>query len=1241
MNPFAPAYFISASIAAWVGYSTWQHPETRGARLLAGLMYAAAWWAVAEGSGAFSSSAPVKIICSQIAYLGIQSVPVLYFLFAVTYSRRNQWFSQLTIGLLWVIPMVTIFLVFTNEQHGLVWSHFTIIETAWGPDLVYGRGVWFWISAAYLYSMSLSATILLIIAVLRNLYRSRLQTILVIAGALAPWAANFVYLSGLNPWPSVDLTSVAFVVTGVLISWSLFRLGLLQLLPVARNTLIEWMNEGMVVLDREGIVIDINPAARHVLGVTDPIMGKPLATLGTCGVELRAALENTEGSCTVLHVEQPEPRAIEVRQTRLRGANDQAAGWLILLHDITARVRVEDELRASEERYRTLYTKTPAMLHSIDRAGRFIAVTDYWLEHMGYSREEVVGRKAIEFMTPESQHKAITESQPEFFRTGITQNLVYQWIKRNGEVIDILLSAVGERDEHGEITRSLSVVQDVTVQNRLMAELQASEQRYRKLVDSAPFPIVISHLGSGQIFYANQDALDLFQTSPTSFEQRPAVNYYVNPDDRTELIADLQQYGRVINRELLLRTAAGAQIWVLASALLIEFDGEPALFVIFNDITERRRADEELRKLKRAVEQSTHVVVITDTNGTIEYVNPAFSVVTGYSAEEAIGQNARLLKSGFHPVEFYQQLWGVILAGEIWEGEFCNRKKGGETFWERCTITPVKDKDGRISHFVALKEDITERKRRAALLRESELRYRLLAENMSDVVTTINFAGQLTYASPSIEQLVGYTPDEVLALQPRLLVRPSSWPAFIGSMRALVLAAQAGDRPSPIYEAVELGHKKGYSLWTEINAQIMYDDGSVPVGILCVARDISERKRTEVALREAKDTAEAATRAKSKFLANMSHEIRTPMNAIIGMTSLLLDTVLDDEQHDFVDTIRNSGETLLSIINDILDFSKIESGRLELEQQPFDLLTCVESSLDLVSMQAARKRLELTYQSNEDVPALVVGDSTRLRQVLVNLLSNAVKFTEAGEVNLTVTARQISGGASLAPVVRDAILEAEESGLKAGPVFNLQLTVRDTGIGIPPDRVPHLFESFSQIDASTTRRFGGTGLGLAISRKLVELMGGEIAVMSTGVAGQGAKFTVHVTLPTVVDSASTEEQDRPSPLAGKRVVVVDDNETNREILSRLLHNWGMVPIVCSTAEAALAACSQGVPPELAILDMQMPDMDGATLARVIQERCGAAAPKLVLLTSMDFESVNDSRASFVATLRKPAKPAQL
>jgi PAS domain S-box-containing protein len=399
---------------------------------------------------------------------------------------------------------------------------------------------------------------------------------------------------------------------------------------------------------------------------------------------------------------------------------------------------------------------------------------------------------------------------------------------------------------------------------------------------------------------------------------------------------------------------------------------------------------------------------------------------------------------------------------------------------------------------------------------------------------------------------------------------------------------------------------RGAMLWGDVALRLIdLEDRTV---LLVRISDVTQRKEMEESLRSAKELAEAAVQARSQFLANMSHEVRTPMNGVIGMTSLLLDTALTEQQRDFVDTIRVSGESLLTIINDILDFSKIEAGRVELEAHPFDVEQCVAESLELLASQAHGKGLELSMYVDPSVPAEVIGDATRLRQVLVNLVGNGVKFTERGEVFVHVRA--------IAP-------SAER--------MELVISVRDTGIGIPADRQHALFNAFTQVDASTTRRYGGTGLGLSISKQLVELMGGTLSVTSE--VGVGTTFTFNTMLVCAAAPRATAEVDS---LKGRRVLCVDDNATNRYVLGLTLAHWGIDVVMCAEPQECLQHANGGSSFDWIVLDHQMPNASGDDVAREIRAALLERCPPIVLLTSVGREAV-EAKGLFDALMSKPLR----
>jgi PAS domain S-box-containing protein len=537
----------------------------------------------------------------------------------------------------------------------------------------------------------------------------------------------------------------------------------------------------------------------------------------------------------------------------------------------------------------------------------------------------------------------------------------------------------------------------------------------------------------------------------------------------------------------------------------------------------------------------------------------------------------------------------------------------------------------------------TEIKQAQEALQESYRQLANIINFMPDAVLVIDQEGKILAWNRAIEEMTGMRADEMLGKGNYEYALP-----FYGERRPILidLVTVPQQEMEQHYSHIRMEgpvlvgeayvpQLKGGGAYLLGTASALHDSKGQVVGAIEVIRDFTERKQMEEALQQAKEAAEAAAQAKSSFLATMSHEIRTPMNAVIGMTGLLLDTPLTAEQREFAETIRASGDALLAIINDILDFSKIEARRMELESQPFDLRECVESALDLVAPGAAEKGLNLGCVVEKDVPAAIVGDVTRLRQILVNLLSNAVKFTEKGEVVVTVE------GTGQPAVTLNG------RGEVTAPLRELHFAVRDTGIGVPAELMGRLFQSFSQVDASTTRRFGGTGLGLAISHHLTGLMGGTMWAESPAASpsqegGPGSVF--HFTIRAEVVRVPTEHtypQGTQSRLEGMHVLIVDDNPTNRRILSLQTQAWGMHPHPTDSPLEALAWLRAGHPFEVAFLDLQLPEMDGATLAAQIRQLREPSALPLVMLSSLGKREAHVEGVDWAAYLLKPIKASQL
>ncbi len=502
-----------------------------------------------------------------------------------------------------------------------------------------------------------------------------------------------------------------------------------------------------------------------------------------------------------------------------------------------------------------------------------------------------------------------------------------------------------------------------------------------------------------------------------------------------------------------------------------------------------------------------------------------------------------------------------------------------------------------------------------ATLRANEQRLTALTAQVPGVIfqfeVTPDNRRSFSFLSEGYRELFGRDPVEAMQ-RPAilfLLVHEDDRRRVRATLEAAIAAG------TPWADSFRIRTVEGTPRWINAHstASLQPDGRKVWFGVLA---NITELQESRYAAEQATARAEQANRAKSQFLAMMSHEIRTPMNGVIGMTSLLLDTPLNAQQQEFANIIRSSGESLLTLINDILDFSKIESGRLDLENEIFSVRECVESTLDLLAHKAAQQGIDLLYEIADGVPAEARGDITRLRQILVNLAGNALKFTEKGEVEITVH-------------------PAGQTGSRTELVF----AVRDTGIGIPVAAQGRLFSSFTQVDASTTRKYGGTGLGLVISKKLAEMMGGRMWLESEPGKGSTFFFTVQV------DSVPAGSRHyiaavRPA-LRGRRLLVVDDNSTSRRILATLADKWGLTATVVSSAASAIALIQAGERFDIGIIDMQMPDMDGIMLARALRTLPEGGTFPFILLSSIGGHHEKAEEGLFASSIAKPVKPSNL
>ncbi len=666
-----------------------------------------------------------------------------------------------------------------------------------------------------------------------------------------------------------------------------------------------------------------------------------------------------------------------------------------------------------------------------------------------------------------------------------------------------------------------------------------------------------------------------------------------------------------------------------------DISGAVLVFRDMSDEYRNRQALEESEEKHRVLFTHSPDAYLIVRDGVIVDCNRSAQVMFGGSREQIVGRAPYVFSPPLQPdgrpsAEAGTEVIAETLKSGRGRFQWMHRRLDGVDFWVEVSLSTMK-MGGKGVIFTSCR-DITGRKQAEEALRAEEGRMRAISVSAQDAIVMMDPRGCVSFWNPAAEKIFGHAREEAMGQSLHVLLAPQRYHASCQTALEVFHRTGHGNAVGKILE-LEACRRDGREISIELSLSALeLPDGWHAVGIM---RDITERKRADEGLREMNEAleqqtlftkemavrAEMASKAKSEFLANMSHEIRTPMNGILGMIGLLVDTELTEEQRHYAEAVRASSDSLLNLINDILDFSKIEAGKLELETLDFDLQNLLDDLAVLSGLRAQEKGLELICSADPEMPTLLRGDPGRLRQVLANLVGNAIKFTHEGEVDIRV---------SLESGTEEEVL--------------LRFTVRDTGIGIPRDKVGILFDQFTQVDASTTRRYGGTGLGLAISRQLVAMMEGRIGVESEEGRGSEFWFTARLGMQA---GQSVSRSHSPVDLRGVRVLIVDDNATNREILDRRLSSWGMCTAEAPEGPRALAALyaalEENDPFRIALLDMQMPGMDGEALGRAIKGDPRLNGTRLVMMTSLGMggEARRLEEMGFVACLTKPTRNEDL
>jgi len=1032
--------------------------------------------------------------------------------------------------------------------------------------------------------------------------------------------------------------------------------------PDAREKrLLEFSHDAVLARDEDGRISFWNRSAERLYGwsssealgrnareLLKTRSGEPLEE-----IEERVRSEGAWEGELRQHARDGRPLVVECRWVRAGPGN------IVEFSRDTAERQKAEEYRSVLEAIEDGYFET-------DLAGNLTFANQALGRILGYPASRLLGKNSRQYMDRENARK-VHEAFKEVYATGrAARGLVWEMIPRTGSPRCVEGSVSLIRDGSGRPCGFRGILRDITERLRMEERLRSSEAELRALF-AAIDDIVLKLDREGR-------CLDIAPSNPSPLYRpgREMVGRNVReifPVDEKEPLLDSVRRALQTGRPAAMECSMQLGYRRLYFDVSISPEGEGAAVLVARDVTRERLAEQELRRAeeryRRLIEQIPGIVYTEDARtGETLYDSPRVEEILGYPAD-TYRKDPNYWQKIIHPED--RELLRALEERASREGKLSAEYRvfaaDGRVVWVREEGALIPGEEGRPDVWQGIILDITERKRAEQALHESEQRFRRAFDDAPIGMALVGLDGRWLQANRALCEIVGYPRERLLQKTFQDITHPEDLDADLELLRRLVAREIPGYQMEKRYI-----HASGRIVWVLLSVSLVTGENDEPLYVIAQVQDITERKRIEEELREAKEQAEAASRAKSEFVANMSHEIRTPMNGVIGMAELLLDTPLTPEQREYARTIRSSGEALLAILNDILDFSKIEAGRLSLERIPFEIHKEVEEVVSLLAPRAHAKGLELICFIEPGVPPLIKGDPFRLRQVLTNLIGNAIKFTEEGEVVVSVSLSKEEKEKKSAP-----------AGERGGEI-ELRFEVKDSGIGIQEEQQKHLFEAFSQADASTTRRYGGTGLGLAISRQLVEMMGGEIGLKSSPKEGSTFHFSARFVLPEEEEEKSPktppeegegggacrtreeekEERGRRESLAGLRVLVVDDNATNRTILCRQLEAWRMEPKSVGGAQEAireleasgtfLASSSSGY--DLVILDMQMPETDGLELARRIksrlqeeEEKRGGAfsALRLMLLTSMDPQTKEKIKASGTveACLQKPVRQSQL
>ncbi len=857
---------------------------------------------------------------------------------------------------------------------------------------------------------------------------------------------------------------------------------------------------------------------------------------------------------------------------------------LSLLRDISEKKKAEKEIEKSSEQFQNFFyfNPEPCSIRTLD--GVLVYVNKAYLTLSGYSEEEVIGKNVGDL------NAYVNSADPELIRNdlktqGFVDNREVAMKMKSGEIKYALYSA--KIIELHDKKHVLTVFRDITNEKQAKTELNKSNNNFKNFFYLNPEPSVIAKEDS-TIIAANKAMLKASGYLEHELIGQNAHNLrvYVDPNDGEAILNELNNNGYVANKEVSVRVKSGEIRRALYSAQVIEINNEKHRLIIMRDITDEKKIEEELEKSNEKFQTFFYLnpepAAISKMNGILVYINKAYLDTSGYTQEELIGKSVMELNLWANIADRDKIVKKLQDDGYINNTELAFRMKSGEIRYSLYSAQIIIINGEK--HILAIMRDVTDQRKIEMELEKSNKNFKNFFFMTPEPSAISTMDGVFVYVNQALLNTSEYPENEIVGhsvIDLNIWVNPADRSAIVKELN---------ENGSVNNKEVIFRMKSGKLVNMLYSAQIIEIDKQKH--ILATMRDVTSEKLAEQELMRAKLSAESANLAKSEFLANMSHEIRTPLNSIIGMADVLAETHLDKEQKEYIEIFKKSGEHLLTLINDILDLSKIEAGHVELEETVFDLRHLAEKTCDMIAMRAHAKGLELIYTIDDDIPVNLIGDPNRLNQILINLMGNALKFTNNGEISLNVSKSRNHDGS-----------------------IELLFNVSDTGIGIPADKAKLIFNSFTQVDSSTTRKYGGTGLGLTISKKLTELMDGNIWVESETGKGSSFYFTANFVVPKqpqLPDTSSTHAH-----LNNKRILLVDDNHNTRRMLAEILFGWGGQVSEADSAENGLKeiarANSQGKKYDLILIDSVMPEKDGFDMAKQLgQEELNKTAIMLTL-----------------------------